>query len=86
MKKEYLTDEHIKALEVLKNWNDGVSNKYHFGPSEPETQIAVDLVNYGLIKRKTAINEINKEECILISRSFLAMSELMMLPLDRIQL
>ena len=48
MKNEDLSDEAIKALEILKRWND---EENHAGPPAPETALAEELVKYGLIRR-----------------------------------
>jgi len=50
MKKDDLSKDAIKALEILKRWND---DEKHSGPPAPETDLAEELVRYGLIERDT---------------------------------
>lgn len=49
-KKEDLSKDAIKALEILRHWND---DEKHFGPPAPETELAEELVKHSLIERDT---------------------------------
>ncbi len=63
MKKDDLSDDEIKALEVLKRWND---DENHSGPPEPETELAEELVRNGLIERDTrSVGDLPKREAIV---------------------